>query len=208
MGMSEQTSEFDWSPLGEAFWAEAQKTCGASDLQTRFACCRVRGMTAVGSARAAGYTGDNQTLRQAGSRAAQSTAVMNLLALSKVEAAGGDDGTVGVAEARRILSRLARGSDPNVRIKAIEGISKLDRDERANRPEEPPDYDAAIRWFNDLMRFVWDELRTGNLDYDNFRRRISTRVVETARVVPTTRGNGVQATAPAEEGSADAATAA
>jgi hypothetical protein len=28
------------------------------------------------------------------------------------------------------LSRLARGSDPNVRIKAIESLAKIERDER------------------------------------------------------------------------------
>jgi hypothetical protein len=211
MRMNEQTSEeFDWSPLGEAFWLEAQKTCGASDLQTRFACCRVRGMTAVGSARAAGYTGDNQTLRQAGSRAAQSTAVMNLLALAKVEAAGGDDGTVGVAEARRILSRLARGSDPNVRIKAIEGISKLDRDERANRPEDTgEDLGEIIRWFHGLFRWVHDEMRTRNPAFDDLWRAIVVRIGDHARSgggVTKPGGNGAQASEPAGEAS-DAAAA-
>ena len=45
---------------------------------------------------------------------------MNLLALASAEAGGGDDGTVSPGEAIRILSRLARGSDPNVRIKALD----------------------------------------------------------------------------------------
>jgi hypothetical protein len=130
MRMNEQTTEFDWSPLGSAFWEEAQKTTGASDMQVRFACCRHRGMTAVGSAKAAGYSGDADSIRQAGSRAAKSTAVMNLLALAQAEQAGGDDGTVSPAEARRILSRLARGSDPSVRIRAVELLAKLEREER------------------------------------------------------------------------------
>jgi hypothetical protein len=108
------SKEFSWDPRGEAFWLEAQKTSGATDLQVRFACCRARGMTATGAARAAGYGGDDDNIRQAGHRAAKSTAVMNMLALAQAETAGGDDGTVGPAEARRILSRLARGSDPSV----------------------------------------------------------------------------------------------
>jgi len=33
-------------------------------------------------------------------------------------------------EAKQILSRLARGSDPNVRIKAIESLAKIEKDER------------------------------------------------------------------------------
>jgi len=127
--MSDETSEFDWSPLGEGFWLEAQKTCGASDAQTKFACARHRGMTATGAARSSGYAGDDNTLRQAGHRAAKSNAVMNMMALAQAEVRGGDDGTVGTAEARRILSRLARGSDPSVRIKAIETLNRIDREE-------------------------------------------------------------------------------
>jgi hypothetical protein len=132
MRMDEQT-EFDWSPLGSAFWEEAKKTTGASDLQVRFAACRHRGMTAVGSAKAAGYSGDADSIRQAGSRAAKSTAVMAMVQLAQIEQAGGDDGTVSPQEARRILSRLARGSDPSVRIRAVELLAKLEREERESR---------------------------------------------------------------------------
>ena len=136
--MNEQTFEgFDWSPLDEAFWLEAQKTCGATDLQVRFGCCRHRGMTAAGAARAAGYSGDDESIRQAGSRAAKSTAVMNMLALAKAEAGGGDDGTVSPAEAKRILSRLARGSDPLVRIRALDSLSKIDKEERERAQADP-----------------------------------------------------------------------
>ena len=123
----------DCSPLGETFWSEAGATCGATSLQVRFACCRHRGMTAAGAARAAGYSGDDDSIRQAGSRAAKSTAVMNLLALATAESGGGDDGVVGPGEARRILSRLARGSDPNVRIKALDSLQKIEERQRAER---------------------------------------------------------------------------
>jgi hypothetical protein len=79
------SEEFSWDPRGEAFWLEAQKTSGATDLQVRFACCRARGMTATAAARAAGYGGDDDNIRQAGHRAAKSTAVMNMLALAQAE---------------------------------------------------------------------------------------------------------------------------
>jgi hypothetical protein len=129
--MAEQI-DFDWSPLGRAFWEEAQKTTGASDEQTRFAVGRFRGMSATGAARDAGYAGEGVTLRQAGHRAAKSTKVMELLALASVE--GGIDGTVDAKEARQILSRLARGSDPSVRIRALEALAKMD--EAARGPIE------------------------------------------------------------------------
>jgi len=87
-------------------------------------------MTATGCARAAGYSGDDATIRQAGHRAAHTTAVMGLLSMAKAETGQGPDGNVTMDEAKQILSRLARGSDPNVRIKAIESLAKIERDER------------------------------------------------------------------------------
>jgi len=203
--MNEQAfADFDWSPLGEGFWLEAQKTTGATDQQTRFACCRHRGMTAVGSAKLAGYAGSDVAIRKAGSQAAKGTAVTNMMALAAAEAAGGDDGTVGVAEARRILSRLARGSDPNVRIKAVEGISKLDREERANRSPEPEaDPQIVIDWVFGTFKFEYDLLQQQNaLGWDEVFRRVVNYATSTAPSLH--RGNGVRAPEKAGEVSADA----
>lgn len=97
------TEAFDWSPLGEAWWTEAAAVRGATELQARFACLRHRGKTASGPAREAGYSGDEDSIRQAGSRAARSAAVMEMLAMAKAESGGGEDGVVGAAEAKRIL---------------------------------------------------------------------------------------------------------
>jgi hypothetical protein len=85
MVMSEQEAEFDWSPLGEAWWMEAAATCGATPLQARFGCCRHRGMTQAGAARLAGYGGGQDGVRKAGSQAAKSVAVCNMLALAQAE---------------------------------------------------------------------------------------------------------------------------
>ena len=211
MRMNEQTSEeFDWSPLGEAFWLEAQKTVGASDLQTKFAACRYRGMTAVGSAKAAGYTGDAAALRQAGSRAAQGTAVQHLMALGKAEARGDDNGHVGLEEARRILSRLARGSDPNVRIKALDSLSKLDRDERANRPQEPAeDPGELIMWFKGLFEFAFVSSKASNIEFADLWRAVVVRIGDRVSAPAGNRppgGNGAQqAPETAEEASNAAA---
>jgi hypothetical protein len=155
--------EFDWSPLGEGFWLEAQKTCGASDLQARFACCHHRGMTATGAARAAGYSGDDASIRQAGHRAAKSNAVVNVLQLAAAEAKGGDDGTVGVAEAKRILSKLARGSDPSVRIKALESLAKLEDRHSDHAPKMDFSPEEVLKLIVSLARpegrpIIWAEL--------------------------------------------------
>jgi len=124
------TEEIDWGELGESWWREAGANCHATEQQIIFALHRHKGMTATGCARAAGYAGDDATIRQAGHRAAHSTAVMGLLSMAKAETGKGPDGNVTMDEAKQILSRLARGSDPNVRIKAIESLAKIEKDER------------------------------------------------------------------------------
>jgi hypothetical protein len=122
--------EIDWSPLGEDWWREAGANCHATSQQIIFALHRHKGMTATGAAKAAQYSGDDATIRQAGHRAAHSTAVMGLLSMAKAETGQGPDGNVTLDEAKAILSRLARGSDSNVRIKSIETLCRIEREER------------------------------------------------------------------------------
>jgi hypothetical protein len=124
------STDLDWGDLGYEWWQEAGANCHATQQQIVFALHRHKGMTATGSAKAAGYAGDGPTIRQAGHRAAHSTAVMGLLSMAKAESGQGPDGNVTLIEAKQILSRLARGSDPSVRIKAIESLAKIERDER------------------------------------------------------------------------------
>src|SRR5215472_5223504 len=140
-------NEIDFGELGRDWWFEAGANCGASEQQIIFAACRHKGMTATGAARVAGYAGDDASIRQAGHRAAHSTAVMGLLSMAKAETGQGPDGNVTMTEAKQILSRLARGSDPNVRIKAIESLAKTERDEREleARQREEPDVHQQIR---------------------------------------------------------------
>lgn len=202
----EQTNNFSWDPLGEKWWRAAAESCThkPTEAQLRFSVCRHDGLTAVDAARRAGYRGNGEQIRGAGSRALKSTSVQELLAYAFAETGTGDDGVIKGPEARRILSRIGRTGDNSARIKALESLSKLDRDERANRPEEPPDYDAAFRWWNDLLKFVFDELKPNSIAFDDFRRRVSARAVETTRAVPS-RGNGVQAPEPAGEEASAAA---
>jgi hypothetical protein len=124
------TEEIDWGELGESWWREAGANCHATEQQIIFALHRWKGMTATASARAALYSGDENSIRQAGHRAAHSTAVMGLLSLAHAESGKGPDGNVTLVEAKQFLSRLARGSDPNVRIKSIETLCRIEREER------------------------------------------------------------------------------
>jgi hypothetical protein len=137
--MSERP-EFSWGSLGEQWWRAAAEACDhkPTEEQLRFAVCRHDGLTAADSAARAGYVGEGQRIRQAGSRAAQSTSVKELLAyvFAETGVGDGDEGVVKSGEAKRILSRIARKGDNNARIKSLEALAKLDRDELAARSRD------------------------------------------------------------------------
>jgi hypothetical protein len=106
-------------------------------------------MTATGAARAAGYKDDGGDLiRQTGYRCVRSTAVVNMLAMAQAETGQGDEGVVKSGEAKRILSRLARGSDPAVRIRAIEALAKqeaVEREVAADRARNPDTPESLLK---------------------------------------------------------------
>jgi hypothetical protein len=86
-----------------------------------------------------GAGGNPGSVRSEGYRLYRSNKVTQLLSLAAAEAGGGIDGCVQPQEAKQILSHLARGSDPSVRIKALEAISKMhDREQELvrNQPQE------------------------------------------------------------------------
>jgi len=104
--------------------------------QARFACCRHKGWTATAAAKASGYSGRGDDIRNVGSRAAKSTAVVNMLAFAAAEGKGGPDGNVDRAEARRLLSHIARHGDPSIRIRALEAINKMDEQDEVSEQEQ------------------------------------------------------------------------
>lgn len=149
--MNDDADSFDWGALGERWWLDAAETVGANRRQAMFAAAKHRGASDTQAAREAGY-GDADTVRQAGHKAVRTRKVTDLLALAAAEAKGATDGTVDGSEARRILSKLARGSDPSIRIRAIEGLTKLD--ERQAAIGRAVDNDGFSEW-----RVVRDYLR-------------------------------------------------
>ena len=126
----EQTNSFSFAPLGEKWWRDTAASCThkPSEIQLRFA-GRHDGLNATEAARRAGYSGDGK-LRGAGSRVLKSTSVQELLAYAFAETGTGDDGVVKGGEARRILSRIARTGDNGSRIKALDSLARIDREEK------------------------------------------------------------------------------
>jgi hypothetical protein len=134
--------DFDWGELGRVWWLETAQSVGATERHAVFAAVKHRGGTNTDAARSAGFGGGSEaSVRSEGYRLARSNKIMRLLALAAVEAGGGYDGNVTLAETKQILSTLARGSDPAVRIKALEALNKLDEQERRrNERIEVADY--------------------------------------------------------------------
>src|SRR5215510_549618 len=123
--MSDQQPEFDWGKLGEEWWRATGKSAGATERQVKFACAKHRGCSNTESARQAGYSGDEDSVRQSAYKTFRTNVVQNLLAHAVAESGDGVDGTVDATEAKRILSGLARGADPNVKIRAVEALQKI-----------------------------------------------------------------------------------
>jgi hypothetical protein len=148
--MSEQ--QFEWGPLGPDWWAENGRACRATELQIRFACARHQGAQKNRAAELAGYSGDADQLRSAGSRADGTTAVEDLLALAAATAAGVADDPVTIHEAKRKVGKLVRSPDPTVALKASELFVKLEVAERQRG--EAPEHDgfADWRWGRSLLQ--------------------------------------------------------
>jgi hypothetical protein len=132
--------DFDYGQLTKDWWNETGKTIGASERAIKFSAAKFRGASNTVAAREAGYGGTNESgARSEGYRLYRSNKVTQLLSLAAAEAGGGIDGSVQPQEARQILSHLARGSDPSVRIKALEALAKMqEREDEAKRGDPEP----------------------------------------------------------------------
>lgn len=141
-------SDFDWQPLGMAWWLDAARQFGASDRQTRFAAAKFRNCSNTQAAREAGYqSAEPGQLRTTAHRLSKSNIVAKLLAFAAAESGGtGYDGNVSRDEAKGILSRLARQSDPNIKIRACEQLAKFDEADRQSRAaNKDPDPENVAR---------------------------------------------------------------
>jgi hypothetical protein len=136
-----ENDTFDWGQLPSDWWLQTAKEIGADERHAKFAAAKHRGCSNTEAARLAGYgTGGAESTRSEGYRVSRSNKVNQLLALAAAEAGGGYDGSLTKQEARGILTAMARGSDPAIKIKAIELLAKMDReDEEAKATEQEPD---------------------------------------------------------------------
>lgn len=129
-------TEFDWgADLGEQWFLDAGKSIGCDLRQIKFAAAKHRGCSNAESARQAGYSigSDGSGAKSEGYRVARSNKVVALIQMANAESGMGPDGCVDGPERKRILSTLARNSDPLVRIRSIEQLEKIDQRENEAR---------------------------------------------------------------------------
>ncbi|HXX50935.1 MAG TPA: hypothetical protein VEI98_06570 [Xanthobacteraceae bacterium] len=139
------SEDFDWGELGSDWWLTTSREIGANTKQAMFACAKHRGASNTEAARQSGYgSGSEAAVRAEGYRVFRSNTVQQLLSLAVAEAGGGYGGDITDAEARQILAKLARGSDPQVKIKALESLAKMDAVKAAAEREEGTRSPAAI----------------------------------------------------------------
>ena len=128
-----------YGALGQTWWEQTGEEVRATPQQIRFAAARYSGATRSKAAALAGYSGDAQALRSAGSRTDDSDTVKSLIAMAAAAEAGTVESQYTVAQAKLKVGNLVKHSrDALIVFKGTEVLARLERDEaEANaKPEE------------------------------------------------------------------------
>lgn len=115
-----------YGKLGRDWWDRNGAEIGATPQQIRFSAARHNGATRAKAAELANYSGNKEQLRSAGSRVDNTAVVKDLITLAEAAEAGVGDTTVTPSEIRKKLSRIIRGPDGTLALKASELLLKID----------------------------------------------------------------------------------
>lgn len=140
--MSDDTNDPDSEPTGAHFDPEATaRLLGLTDKQLAWCKAVLKGANQTAACREAGYEGTDQQLRSQGS----SRKVIRFLELAALDGGNSIDQPMDMAERRRILARMARGTDRATSLRAIEVLHRIDNDERAANVDDSPDPVEALK---------------------------------------------------------------
>jgi hypothetical protein len=139
MNSEDDSKSFNWGPLGKSWWVSNGEACRASEKQILYACARHQGAQQYKAAALAGYAGDGDALRSAGSNAEGRRAVQDLLTLAQAAESGADESIATSEEIDKKLTRLIRAPDPAIALKASE---VFDRREERKRQQNRQDKEA------------------------------------------------------------------
>src|SRR5215471_6645066 len=131
-GYKLSTNEDIYGALGREWWEKTGEEVRATSQQIKFAAARYNGATRSKAAALAGYCGDAQALRSAGSRTDDSDTVKSLIALAAASEVGTTEDQYTVAQAKLKVGNLVKHSrDPLIVFKGTEVLARLERDEAA-----------------------------------------------------------------------------
>jgi hypothetical protein len=134
---------YNWGPLGRSFWSRASVECNATPLQTRFACAKLRNPN--NNAAAAREAGVARAARSIGYAMARNAKVIAMLTMAQTAGSkrpneplqdARPDGEMTGAEAKSILTDIARADEPVLKIRAVEALQKIiDQEQQRDRKE-------------------------------------------------------------------------
>jgi hypothetical protein len=134
--------QYDWGPLGRAFWSRAALETGATPLQARFAVAKTRGLGHAAAARAAGC---GRMAKSQGYEMSRNPKVVAMLAMAatstkarpkQLDPAPRPEGEMTPTERSAILTAIARDQEPALKIRAVEALDRItDREEQRERRE-------------------------------------------------------------------------
>ena len=134
---------YNWEPLGRSFWSRAALECTATPLMARFAAAKLRNPD--NNAACAREAGVPNAARSRGHSLARNAKVIAMLTMAQTADRqrpiaplqdAKPDGEMTGAEAKAILTDIARNNDPVLRIRAVEALGKIiDAEEQRDRRE-------------------------------------------------------------------------
>jgi hypothetical protein len=138
------TADFNWGELGAAWWLENGQTLGATDRQVKLACLKHGAqMSNTAAAKAAGYTGEDDSLRNTASKAVRAPKVQQLIALATAEATGTNSSPM-TPDARSVIEKMMLSGDQNIRLAAAKELMKVEN--RAEGIGRAADTDGFGTW--------------------------------------------------------------
>lgn len=118
----------------------AKKLFELSDLQFRYALCRLAGLNQSASAERAGYSANKAgSFAGAGHDAENSPTIQKFIKAAKGAGAGIADTVMNNEERRRTLSRIARGGDRRTAVTAVLGLERIEDRQREENPAKVSD---------------------------------------------------------------------
>lgn len=154
--MNEAVDEIPWGEIAEADWLGEAAARRYTPQQAKFAACRQAGLAQWRAARAAGYSGDAEQLRKAGSAADKTVGVVQLRKWAEEQLLlrglkPPEEPLLSREDRRRLLNKHAQSKDATTSLRALEHLEKFDKADAEAADWESPDGLSCERIVRSLL---------------------------------------------------------